>query len=513
MNKEYNNTNNMATNEELTEPLLNRSSQNEDDEVPETHRKSRNINYVLFYTFFAFCGRSLWNQSVLPAFVYLIKDNDPVSVGLVTAIMGISQLLTSFPSAYFADRFRRDIVLKVGSLVGVVAAILLIVATMHENFLILGIALAFWGLFWGISNTSLSALFADSIQDGDRAYYFTNRSVLLQLGNSFGPLVAFVMFTWMGDDWTIKECAYVISSAQVFCIPALSLLCLMNDDYCIPIISEDESNGMLGEENSTEEIDCVSSIDGIDLECNSGIRVNGNRQLESENSLSGLSDNISEHRSETRVDDSSQTAFENSSSASSELVSLSIIPAHKVIPVIVATCDILGGLGAGMSIRYFAIFFLDNLKLPPATVQLIYLISTLSMAVSSKVAQHIGKSVGRIQTVVVFKWTGLLFLFGMVSSYKNNFPVEIVCIFFVLRTAVMNGTGALTRSVLMDEVPRNERAKWSALESVNMVGWAGSAVLGGFIIEKESILFNFCFTGLIQFLATIPFLYLFGKVK
>ena len=480
----------MASTQELTEPLLDRTSLNEEDEVPEIPRKSKNINYVLFYTFFAYCGRSLWNQSVLPVFVFLIKGDDPISVGVITAIMGISQLVTAFPAAFFADRFRRDILLKVGSFVGVIAATLTFVATTHEDFLILGFALAIWGLFWGISNTSLSALFADSIQDGDRAYYFTNRSMLRQFGNAFGPLVAFVMFIWMGDDWTIKECAFVICSAQVCCIPALSVLCLMNDDYCIPIIPEDE------EENSIEQIDRGNSSDGNDLECNSN---NENGQSEGENSVSSSPEAVFEHDSEIRVVESSQIH--------------SFIPASKVIPVIVATSDILGGLGAGMSVRYFAIFFLHNLNLHPATVQLLYFTSTLSMALMSKLAHLMSKSIGRIQTVVIFKWTGLLFLFGMISSYRNNFPAEMVCIFYVLRTSMMNGTGALTKSVLMDEVPRNERAKWSALESVNMFGWAGSAVLGGYIIEKESILFNFCITGLIQFIATIPFFYLFGKVK
>ena len=494
----------MATQQQLTEPLLNSSQ----TAHPENSRKSKNIHFVLLYTFFAFCGRSLWNQSVLPAFVYLIKDNDPVYVGMITAIMGVSQLVTSFPSAILSDRFRRDIILKSGSLVGVVAIILTIVSTMNRDFLILGVALATWGLFWGMSNTSLSALFADSIMDGDRAYYFTNRAILQQLGNSFGPLGALVMFLWLGDDWTIDECAFVISAAQLLCIPALLLLCLMNDDYCVQAVSREESYDLQQEVRNLDQAVSLSDNNEYDPEISTGSNATDTTEIEDR-----VNEPTSEHNSESSEDGFEEECESTSSRESlTESISFPFIPTNKVIPVIVATSDVLGGLGAGMSVRYFTIFFLNYLHLHPAMVQLIFLTSNLSMAMTSKIAQLVSGSVGRIQTVIMFKWTGLLFLFGMISSYKNNLPAAVVSVCFVLRTAIMNGTGALTRSVLMDEVPQNERAKWSALESVNMFGWAGSAALGGYIIDKESILFNFCVTGIIQFVATIPLFYLFRKV-
>jgi len=60
----------------------------------------------------------------------------------------------------------------------------------------------------------------------------------------------------------------------------------------------------------------------------------------------------------------------------------------------------------------------------------------------------------------------------------------------------------------MDHVPKEERAKWASLESVSMVSWSGSAALGGILVESKGILFNFCFTAFLQFLATGPLLLL-----
>jgi len=96
----------------------------------------------------------------------------------------------------------------------------------------------------------------------------------------------------------------------------------------------------------------------------------------------------------------------------------------------------------------------------------------------------------------------------MVVSYKLGVPRVVVCIILILRTCFMNSPSSLTKSILMDHVPKEERAKWASLESVSMVSWSGSAALGGILVESKGILFNFCFTAFLQFLATGPLLLL-----
>jgi len=65
----------------------------------------------------------------------------------------------------------------------------------------------------------------------------------------------------------------------------------------------------------------------------------------------------------------------------------------------------------------------------------------------------------------------------------------------------------------MDAVPKGERAKWSAMESVNMFGWAGSAALGGYLVDWKGIEFNFYLTAALQFVSTTPFWFILGKVS
>jgi MFS family permease len=137
------------------------------------------VHLTLAFTWFAFAGRSMWNQSVSATFLFLIHDDNPEAAEFFTAVMGLSQLLVSFPVGFLADRYRRDTMLKLASVVGVVAATVTFLSLHLESFSLLVVALAVWGVTWGIANhTALSALFADSIPNGERSHYFTQRSIL-----------------------------------------------------------------------------------------------------------------------------------------------------------------------------------------------------------------------------------------------------------------------------------------------------------------------------------------------
>jgi len=465
-----------AQNQTLAEPLLASEEPQEcvvsrgddgEDQPAQTKPQSRNINLILAFTLFAFAGRSLWSQSVLSTLVYLLRNDNPEAVGFITAVMGMSQLIASFPTGILADRHRRDSLLKVASVVGIVAVAVTLFSVWRESYQWLTVALAVWGTFWGIASTSLSALFADSIQEGDRSFYFTRRSIILKVGNMAGPVAALILFAVLGDKWTIRDCSIVMGVGQILCLPAMFILCFLNDDNAV---QHDELSEAFEPSTQSSTGSDNSDLDFDDTTLDSG------------------------------ASDSSPSKY-----------CCCCLPEHRFIPVLIALADVLSGLGSGMSIRYFPIFFLDNLKLSPVIVQVLYTISPLGQAVLMHVGQVWSRSVGRCKMTVVFKWTGVTCMLVMVASYVCHLPTWSICLFFLLRTSFMNATSALTKSVLMDAVPKNERGKWSALESVNMFSWSGSAALGGLLVGYKGIIFNFLVTGSIQFLATFPLVLLFSR--
>ena len=108
------------------------------------------------------------------------------------------------------------------------------------------------------------------------------------------------------------------------------------------------------------------------------------------------------------------------------------IAPSRAVPVMVATADVLSGLAAGMSIRYFPIFFLENLKMSPTDVQITFIASMMCMVGMTKVVQKIGIKIGRL-----------------IQAYKSGQSAMTTCTLYVLRTSFMNSCASLTKSVLM----------------------------------------------------------------
>jgi MFS family permease len=482
--------------DDLIEPLIAADEQvqaqeqapRQEEEV--STQSSRNVRYTLIYTALAFAGRSVWSQSVLAAYVYILKNDSPEAVGTITAVMGVAQLLASFPSGYLADSHRRDSLLKIASCVGVLAILSTMVALWHENFHYLMAALAVWGVSWGIGNTALTALFADSIRTGERSYYFTLRSMLITLGNTGGPMVALILFADLGNEWTIKECLIVMMVGQAICLPAVLLLCLFSDD-----IAADSSSPVIADETGTT-IEQTSSL-VVDESLSPPDKA---RQLLLQES--GID-------TETSTDIDIDTDDGDANETRNEIF-FGLLPKNRAIPILIASCDVVSGLGSGMSIRFFPIFFVNNLKLSPVMVQVLYVVSPLLQATIMRKAQVIAKSYGRCHVAVAFKWVGLSFMLLMILAYCLNLPTWSVCILYILRTAFMNATGGLTKSVLMDNVPQEERGKWSALESVNMFSWSGSAALGGVLVGTVGLIPLFLVTASVQWTATLALVALFG---
>jgi len=276
-----------------------------------------------------------------------------------------------------------------------------------------------------------------------------------------GPITALALFACLGNEWTLQDCAAVMCVGNAFCIPAVVILLFLRDDYQVDEVNDSTTQPFLSRSSSETDV-TISS---------------GNEQVP----------------------------------ALGRTKRWLCIPEHRITPIMICTADILSGLGLGMSIRYFPIFFLENLKLSPVFVQILYILSPMGQAILMYIGQKLSLSLGRCKMTIIYKWTGVAFMAGMIAAYHWNLPCALVCAFFVLRTSFVNATSALTKSVLMDSVPKEERGKWSSLESINMFGWSGSAILGGILVGKKGLIFNFIVTAIIQLIATFPILTLLSR--
>jgi len=140
-----------------------------------------------------------------------------------------------------------------------------------------------------------------------------------------------------------------------------------------------------------------------------------------------------------------------------------------------------------MTIKFFPLFLMEEYGLEPITLNLIYFLLSLFVAIFVPFAQKLSVRIGRIQTVVIYELAAIGCLFTLASVHGHKYLIMIV---FVMRGATMRCTRPLNRSVLMDYTLKKNRAKWNSLESIARFTFTGSAVLGGLLVDAHSLFFS-----------------------
>ena len=464
---------------------------------------------------------SLWAGTVLAAYLKKLGQLPSSSaggsstgangwVGNVEAANGLASLVTALPVGYLADTLvgGRSKVLKFGGLLILGTALLnggLFVwigtpddgdhdmmsedqaLAPHTELYLAGI-MALWGTAGGIVDGPAQALFADSIPQGKRSRYYMYLFVCYNIASCLGPLTSIGLFQWLGDDWDLYDLRLVMYVGLVLEMINGVLMMFFDDSKAL----DEDTNNNEGEEDEepTAESENIAAITPL---------IASNTRTSTP--ATGANDTDSpEDEGQPSTD---QTACINTNH-------LSPFQAERawMVPYIIFIHSLVFALGSGMTVKFFPLFFKDEVGMSPSQVQIIYLILPLVLAGCSGLGQTISQrgGIGRVETALLFKIVGVSGLYSMVvfKDYLDNHAFLLVPI-YILRTAFMNASYPLEESILMDFVPKNQRGRWKSLESIAAFGWCGSAALGGWTSDHAhgDYTYTFRITAMIQSLGII----------
>jgi len=160
----------------------------------------------------------------------------------------------------------------------------------------------------------------------------------------------------------------------------------------------------------------------------------------------------------------------------------------QYIPHVFLAASFIIGFGAGMTVKFFPVFFRAIYGLQPIAVQLIMGIGLLTTALFTLLAQRLSRFIGRPLTILVVQGFSISALVWL-AFYP---AIWLLVPLFVLRGALMNAANPLSRSIVMDHVPKKNRGVWSGLQTVAFgLFWNASAMAGGFLIGEDN--FRLCF--------------------
>ncbi|MHA1667028.1 MAG: MFS transporter [Candidatus Heimdallarchaeaceae archaeon] len=316
-------------------------------------------------------------------------------------------------------------------------------------------ALALWGLFQALSRPSLESILADSIESGKRSKIYTWLHLARQVAMSIGPFANVALFLLFGDKWDLTILKNVMLVGLTITLASIILMFFFSDKKSLGKSSE----------SIEEEITHIEN-----------------------NNHNGFISRLSQDRR------------------------------AKLIPILLVGSNIIIGFGAGMTIKFFTIFFLDKTLygLSPIWVQIIMGVTAIFTGISSIIAQRYSVKRGRAAIIFVVQLLATICLFA-IAFYP---PIYLLIPLFVARGSLMNAGQPLSRSILMDVVPKKNRGKWNSLETFAWgFFWNFSAVIGGYLvgdIPPYNYRLNFIVTACIYLLGIVPILFLIplvGKEK
>jgi MFS family permease len=413
--------------------------------VREFSNLNHNAKVLLIITFFQSLGRGIWGGNLLSAYIFFLGDESVELLGLTAAAGGLAMTLFVLPSGWLSDRFRRDYVIRVASIIGFLAVIMVFFAT---DILGIFVALVIWGAFQGMWRPSTDALFADSVESGRRSRIYTWRHIIRQIGMSTGPFLNVGLFLILGDTWELGVLRTVILTGLILSVVGLLVMWFVNDEKGLGAKSE---------------------------------------------AVEPLSSNH---------DQASKTATSPDPTSNGS---------WKKPVLILLICNLIIGMGAGMTIRFFPIFFYEIYDWLPIAVQLIMGLVGLATATTSFWAQRFSQKhgIGRVWMIFIVQGLAILCLITLIS-YP---PVLILVPIFIARGSLMNASQPLSRSILMDHTPRRHRGVISSASAISWgLFWNMSAALGGFLIGIGGYRLVFAITAGVYIVGTLPILLLIPYV-
>ncbi|MFQ5977970.1 MAG: MFS transporter [Candidatus Heimdallarchaeota archaeon] len=413
--------------------------------VREFSNLNHNAKVLLVITFFQSLGRGIWGGNLLSAYIFFLGDESVELLGLTAAAGGLAMTLFVLPSGWLSDRFRRDYVIRVASIIGLFAVIMVFFAT---DILGIFVALVIWGAFQGMWRPSTDALFADSVESGRRSRIYTWRHMIRQIGMSTGPFLNVGLFLVLGDTWELGVLRTVILTGLILSVVGLLFMWWVNDEKGLGAKSE---------------------------------------------AVEPLSNNH---------DRASKTVSEPDSTSNGS---------WKKPVLILLICNLIIGMGAGMTIRFFPIFFYEVYDWLPIAVQLIMGLVGLATATTSFWAQRFSQKhgIGRVWMIFIVQGLAILCLIALIF-YP---PVLILIPIFIARGSLMNASQPLSRSILMDHTPRRHRGVISSASAISWgLFWNMSAALGGFLIGIGGYRLVFAITAGVYVIGTLPILLLIPYV-
>lgn len=153
---------------------------------------------------------------------------------------------------------------------------------------------------------------------------------------------------------------------------------------------------------------------------------------------------------------------------------------HSAVQYIVA--QVIIGLGAGLSIPYLNLYFVDRFHAGTVMVGNLFAVSNVVLSICGLLAPILARRIGPLWTVLLTNGISPLFL--VIMAFTRNTALAAVA--FWIRSGLMMCSNPIINQFCLELVPEHRR---SVAQNVFQMAWTGawavSAAIGGWMIQKS----------------------------
>ena len=258
---------------------------------------------------------------------------------------------------------------------------------------LLGFVMALWGVGGGIVSGPCQALYADSTPAGDRSKYYHYLFVAYILSSCLGPIVSIILFQKLGDEWNLYQLRTIIYVGLAMESVNAILMMFFDDKKALDEQNEDATS--MADPGDADE----APIDSGD----------GTHETHHDN-----------HQSNENLADPLLLEPSNAVPPPRPLS----VRLRWLIPYATFFSSLVFAIGSGMTVKFFPLFFKDEVGLSPTHVQIIYVLVPIVMSAFSGVGLSLSPFWG------AYKRLSFCRLWELVStlSLSADFLVSTMCL-------------------------------------------------------------------------------------
>lgn len=189
--------------------------------------------------------------------------------------------------------------------------------------------------------------------------------------------------------------------------------------------------------------------------------------------------------------------------------SLKAIQSRAVIGKLVLTSGLIG-LGAGLIVPFFNVFFKNKLQATPEQIGIIFALGNVMTAVGIVLAPVVSGRLGKVRAVVLTQLSSIPFIFGIAFSLNLGFAA----VSYLARGALMVMGAPIYQNLAMEVVQTEERAPTSGLTTMadSIPRAIGSSIAGQMMTQGNYVL-PYMITSVLYFFGSTLFLTFFRKAE